>query len=134
MSKAIEVITSVERRRRWSAAEKERLDGATTSRPRIPRSLMCSLPGPMCSSGLRVRLSAPGAAEDCHQARDNCSAGIPFPACLHVDACGISQVPRRPILHLCPAPRPRSNRRGLAYIGLVGAAPGPNTPKASASS
>src|SRR6516162_6121284 len=43
--------------------------------------------------------------------QDHCSAGDPFPALVHVDVSGISQVPRRPILCLCPVPRPRSNRR-----------------------
>ena len=34
-----------------------------------------------------------------------------LPAHIHVDVSGISQVPRRPILCLCPGPRPRPNRR-----------------------
>ena len=34
-----------------------------------------------------------------------------LPAHIHVDVSGISQVPRRPILCLCPGPRPRLNRR-----------------------
>ena len=32
----------------------------------------------------------------------SCSAGVPFPACLHMDACGISQVSWRSLPHLCP--------------------------------
>ena len=38
-----------------------------------------------------------------------------LPACSHVDVSGISQVPRRSILCLCLGPRPRPNRRSLAY-------------------
>jgi len=38
-----------------------------------------------------------------------------LPACSHVDVSGISQVSRRSILCLCPGPRPRPNRRSLAY-------------------
>ena len=38
-----------------------------------------------------------------------------LPVCLHVDVNGTSQVPRRSILCLCPALRPRPNRRSLAY-------------------
>ena len=38
-----------------------------------------------------------------------------LPVCLHVDVNGTSQVPRRSIPCLCPALRPRPNRRSLAY-------------------
>jgi hypothetical protein len=37
-----------------------------------------------------------------------------LPARSHVDVSGTSQVLRRPILCLCPGPRPRPNRRSLA--------------------
>ncbi|EJW10224.1 hypothetical protein A33M_0294 [Rhodovulum sp. PH10] len=100
----------------------------------IPGRLCVRSQGPHAPPCLRVRRSAPGAAEDCSRAWDSWSAGVPVPACLHGDTCGISQVPWRSILHLCPVPRPRSNRHGLATIGLADAAPGPNTPKASTSS
>jgi hypothetical protein len=49
-----------------------------------------------------------------------------------VGACGISQVSRRPILRLCPAPRPRPSRQDLACGGLADTAPGLPKPKASA--
>ena len=49
-----------------------------------------------------------------------------------VDASGISQVAWRSIPCLCPAPRPRPGRQVLAPSGLVDAAPGSDTPKASA--
>ena len=38
-----------------------------------------------------------------------------LPVCSHVDVNGTSQVSRRSILCLCPALRPRPNRRSLAY-------------------
>jgi hypothetical protein len=56
----------------------------------------------------------------------------PVSGILHVDACGTSQVSWRSIPYLCPVLRPRPNRRGLAIIDRIDAAPGPNTPKASA--
>ena len=37
------------------------------------------------------------------------------PVCSHMDVSGTSQVPRRSIPCLCPALRPRPNRRSLAY-------------------
>jgi len=54
------------------------------------------------------------------------------PASAPMDASGISQVPWRSVPCLCPAPRPRPSRRGLAHGGLPDAAPGFPTPKASA--
>ena len=39
-----------------------------------------------------------------------------MPVCTHMDVYGISQVPRRSILCLCPVLRPRPNRRPLAYL------------------
>ena len=39
-----------------------------------------------------------------------------LPVCLHVDVNGTSQVPRRSIPCLCPALRPRPNRRPLASL------------------
>jgi hypothetical protein len=56
----------------------------------------------------------------------------PLPARSHVDVSGTSQVPRRPLLRLCPALRPRPNRRTLANDGLVGAAPAREKAKAPA--
>src|SRR5215472_19169350 len=49
-----------------------------------------------------------------------------------VGACGISQVSWRPIPCLCPAPRPRPSRQGLAIGGLADTAPGQPKPTASA--
>src|SRR5262249_24826200 len=39
-----------------------------------------------------------------------------LPVCSHVDVNGSSQVPRRSIPCLCPALRPRPNRRSLASL------------------
>ena len=55
-----------------------------------------------------------------------------LPARSRVDVSGTSQVLRRPILCLCPGPRPRPNRRSLATDGLVDAAPAAVKTKASA--
>jgi hypothetical protein len=55
-----------------------------------------------------------------------------LPARSHVDVSGPSQVPRRPILCLCPVPRPRPDRRSLANDGLVDAAPAADKAKAPA--
>jgi len=90
--------------------------------PAHPRSLMCSLPGSTCSSDVRVRRSAPGAAEDCRRAWDSCSAGVPSPACLHVGACGTSQVPWRSVMHLCPAlktPAEPTRPRHLTALSML---------------
>ena len=47
--------------------------------------------------------------------QDHCSAGDPLiRLALRVDVCGISQVPRRPILCLCSGLGPRLSRRSLA--------------------
>ena len=55
-----------------------------------------------------------------------------FPAVSHTGMNGISQVPWRPILRLCPALRPRP-RTGLPrHNGFPGAAPGTNKARASA--
>ena len=56
-----------------------------------------------------------------------------LPVYSHVDVNGTSQVSRRSILCLCPALRPRPNRRPLAsFDGFVDAAPALPTAKASA--
>jgi hypothetical protein len=71
---------------------------------------------------LCVRRSAPGRAE-VPPRPGLCYAGRPQCRLLRVDTNGFSQVFRRPILCLCSAPGPRSNRRGLAVDGYVDAAP-----------
>ena len=73
--------------------------------------------GPRDSSSVRARRCQRSRAVGGGPAtgQDHCSAGdLKLPAHLHVDASGTSQVPRRPILCLCPVPRPRPDRRTLA--------------------
>ena len=48
-----------------------------------------------------------------------------LPVCLHVDVNGTSQVPRRSIPCLCPALRPRPNRRSLASLTVSSMLPPP---------
>jgi hypothetical protein len=55
-----------------------------------------------------------------------------LPAHSRADAGGISQVPRRSVLCLCPGPRPRPDRRPLDPDGVVDAAPAQPTAKAPA--
>ena len=86
---------------------------------RIPGRLFASLPGSTRSSSVRVSLLALALPEDW---RVPSGPGSLFnrrpdlPVCSHVDVSGISQVPRRSILCLCPALRPRPNRRSLASL------------------
>ena len=109
-------------------------EGATTSHPPHPRSLICFASGahaiPPCF--VLAVASAPGRMEAPPRARIIVQPAIPLPARSRVDVSGTSQVPRRPILCLCPGPRPRPNRRSLANGGLVDAAPAPVRAKASA--
>jgi hypothetical protein len=89
-------------------------------RPHAPLLCSCS---PKRSYRARRTLVRPG------------TLGQPaFPArrAAPVGACGISQVSWRPILSLCPAPRPRPSRQNLAFSGLADTAPGLPKPKASA--
>jgi hypothetical protein len=89
-------------------------EGATTSRLRIPGRLSVSLPGSARSSALRARLGgAPGMVGGPIRARALDQPAAHLPAHSHVDAGGISQVPRRSIPCLCPGPRPRPDRRSL---------------------
>jgi len=78
-------------------------------------------------------LTALPAGEVPHRARILVQPAIPIVRLAHrVDMCGSSQVPRRSILYLCLGLGPRPNRRSLACIGLVDAAPAATTAKASA--
>ena len=52
-------------------------EGATTSRPRIPASLFCSVTGPTRSSFVRARRSAPDRPGGSRRAWNNLSAGVP---------------------------------------------------------
>ena len=113
--------------------------GGTTRALRLPPHvspgrLLGSLPGPTRSS-LRFVLAvagAPGRPEVPPRARIIGQPAIPIAGGLRVDMSGISQVPRRSILCLCPGPRPRPDRRALANGGLAGAAPASTNTKAPA--
>src|SRR5262249_7297474 len=100
-------------------------EGATTSRSRIPGHLFASLPGPTRFPRSSCSLcSAPARMEVPHRAGILVKPVIPLIRLAHrVDVSGISQVPRRPVLCLCPVPRPRPIRRSLTTSGPVGAAP-----------
>jgi len=91
-------------------------EGATTSHPRIPGHLFASLPGPtrflLASCSLMPAL--PGGWRSRYGPGSLFSRRSHLPARSHVDVSGISQVSRRPILCLCPGPRPRPDRRTLA--------------------
>src|SRR5436305_10740706 len=91
--------------------------------PRISGHLFASLPGSTRSSSVRVsqlalpegrRASGPG---HLFNRRPN------LPVCLYVDVSGTSQVPRRSIPCLCPALRPRPNRRSLASLTVASVLP-----------
>ena len=85
---------------------------------RLPAPHLRSLIG--FASGFHATLPVRGspqrsrAAGGARPGQDPCSAGGPVPASPHADGYGISQVPWRSFPCLCPAPRPRPNRRPLA--------------------
>jgi hypothetical protein len=86
---------------------------------RIPGHLFVSLPGPTLPSSVRVSQLALALPEGRRVPSGPGSMFQPatrLPVCSHVDVGGISQVPRRSILCLCLVPRPRPNRRSLAYL------------------
>ena len=83
-----------------------------------PQSLICFASGvhaTLLGSCLAACARAPGRSEGTFQARVHVQPATRLPAHSHVDVSGISQVPRRSILCLCLGPRPRPNRRSLAY-------------------
>src|SRR5271168_1292512 len=86
-----------------------------------PRSLICFASGvhaTLLGSCLAARARAPGRSEGAFRAGVIVQPATRLPACSHVDVSGISQVPRRSILCLCLGPRPRPNRRSLAYLSV----------------
>ena len=83
-----------------------------------PRSLICFASGvhaTLLGSCLTACARAPGRTEGAFRARVNVQPATQLPACPRVGVSGISQVSRRSILCLCLGPRPRPNRRSLAY-------------------
>ena len=101
--------------------------------PRISGHLFASLPGSTRSSSLRVsqlalpvgRRGLPGPGPLFNRRPD-------LPVRSHVDVNGTSQVPKRSILCLSPALRPRPNRRSLASLTVSSMLP-PALPTAKAS-
>jgi hypothetical protein len=84
---------------------------------RIPGRLFASLPGPTLPSSIRVsQLALPKGRRVPSGPGSLFSRRPVLPVCSRVDVGGISQVPRRSILCLCPVLRPRPNRRSLAYL------------------
>ena len=85
---------------------------------RLSGRLFVSLPGSTLPSSVRVSQLALALPEG---RRGPSGPGPLFnrrpqvSACSRVGVSGISQVPRRSILCLCLGPRPRPNRRSLAY-------------------
>src|SRR5499427_3887352 len=94
-------------------------EGATTSHSRIPGHLFVSLPGPtrFLLGSCSPLPALPGGWRSRYGPGSLFSRRSRLPARSHVDVSGISQVSRRPILCLCPGPRPRPDRRTLAITG-----------------
>src|SRR5215510_10084046 len=85
--------------------------------PRISGHLFASLPGSTRSSSLRVsQLALPVGSEGTSGPGPLFNRRPDLPVRSHVDVSGTSQVPRRSILCLCPALRPRPNQRSLASL------------------
>ena len=87
------------------------------------------------ASGVHVTLlgsclaaCAPGRSEGASRAGVIVQPATRLPASSHVDVSGISQVSRRSILCLCPALRPRLNRRSLASLTVSSMLP-PHFPR-----
>ena len=81
---------------------------------------------------LCVRSRAPGDLQADHRAGVFVGhAGRPLPAISLMGKNRTSQVPWRPFPWLCVFPRPRTTPLHLACRGASGAAPRPNTPRAS---
>src|SRR6266581_1820553 len=103
--------------------------------PRISGHLFASLPGSTRSSSLRVsQLALPVGLEGTSGPGPLFNRRPKLPVRSHVDVNGTSQVPRRSILCLCPALRPRPNRRSLASLTVSSMLPPrfPRTARASA--
>lgn len=94
--------------------------------------LMDSLSGSAWPWRFVFAFRAPDAAKSVVGPGSLVQPALPLGRLVHTDAIGTSQVSWRPVLRLCPALRPRRNRRTLTNNGSDGAAPGPNKAKASA--
>ena len=86
---------------------------------RIPGHLFVSFPGSTLSSSVRVSqlpLALPEGRRGPSGPGQLFNRRPQVSACSRVGVSGISQVPRRSILCLCPVLRPRPIRRSLAYF------------------
>ena len=99
------LLSAVPRRHRY-------YEGATTSRPISPTAYQFAA-GYHANLHLRVLAEALPHSRRGRAGQDLGSAGGPCPAFRRVDGDGISQVPWRSFLCLCPAPGPRSDQRRL---------------------
>ena len=91
--------------------------------PRISGHLFASLPGSTRSSSLRVSQLALPRSEGTSGPGPLFNRRPDLPVRSHVDVNGTSQVPKRSILCLCPALRPRPNRRSLASLTVASVLP-----------
>src|SRR2546423_7094624 len=84
---------------------------------RIPGHLLVSLPGSTLPSSVRVsQLALPEGRRVPSGPGSLFNRRPELPVYFHVGVSGISQVPRQSIPCLCPALRPRPNRRSLASL------------------
>src|SRR6266481_4069614 len=97
--------------------------------PRISGHLFASLPGSTPPSSVRVsQLALPEGRRVLSGPGSLFNRRPELPVYSHVDVSGISQVSRRSILCLCPALRPRLNRRSLASLTVSSMLP-PHFPR-----
>ena len=91
-------------------------EGATTSRSRNPGRLLVRFRAPRDPSSVRARRMALPDRWRTGPGPGHLFSRLPkLPARSHVGMSGISQVPRRSVPCLCPAPRPRSDRRAHGH-------------------
>ena len=86
---------------------------------RVHAAFLCSCLAAVC---------APGRPKGAFQAGVIVQPATRLPVYFHMDVSGISQVSRRSILCLCPALRPRLNRRSLASLTVSSMLP-PHFPR-----
>jgi hypothetical protein len=89
--------------------------GATTSRSRNPGRLLVRFRVPRNPPVFVLAVWRSQIGGGPTRARAFVQPAAQVPACSHVDMSGISQVPRRSVPYLCPAPRPRSDRRAHGH-------------------
>ena len=86
-------------------------EGATTSRSRNPGRLLVRFRAPRDPPVFVLAAWRSQIGGEPTRARAFVQPAAQVPARSHVDMSGISQVPRRSVPYLCPAPRPRPDRR-----------------------